>query len=367
MRNLKRVTFFSFPYFLKQLGILAILAVTCLPSRLASSGQVTDTAVAQGCQSDVLDIFDNSSNLEIHTRAESVTYDVFPFGQGSGAGIEVRGFVTGTGFAPFTDQGFFNVLEHFQYQLPFKVWYMLQRPSDSHTTPSETHRGETLVGFLHGYTSTPPGRVEVEWLANQWLKDAMLKRGITFLAYNQTGRNENGDFTARLANGTPVQPINSSPHIRNSTCAVRNLLEKLKGRSFDQTILIGHSAGANTLLEMTGGYTEDGRQVGIARDAEGRPDFEGMIVLAPAFGFGLFGFSDPEPTEPVISSKLFFFGFTGDSNFGREVFDATEVTLRLLDPACPLSSCDPASWMRVYRAPPVFPEAFLTTGFNRTI
>jgi hypothetical protein len=236
--------------------IFAILLFIISPAHAAP---VTDSEVAQGCRTDVLDIFDNGSNAEMHTHADSVTYEAVPFSHGSNEGVEVRGFVSGIGFAPITEDGNSQPLVHYHYNLPFKVWYLGEKAS---ARALGSGRGETLVGFLHGFTKLQfvPGKVQIEWLGNEWLKNAMLRRDIAFLAFNQTGRNEEGEYTARLADGTPVQPIASSPHILNSTCAVRNLVEKIKARPFDQTILLSDNLRAGTLIQMAGGRSFDGRK-----------------------------------------------------------------------------------------------------------
>jgi hypothetical protein len=308
----------------------------------------TDPGVAIGCRTDVLHIFADGTGPEMHTHADSVTYTVTPLDRDDrdDRGHEVRGFVSGVGFAPYRADISDQPLVPFHYDIPFALTFF--------------DESDSLVEFHHGWGAPLmffPGPVEIEWLGNTWLRNGVSRRKQAFLVLNLTGRNERGEFTARLADGTPVQPAGRSPqHVKDATCAIRNLVEKLRGRRFTHTFLIGHSDGAQAVLFLNGGRGFDGRRMGLALDAQGKPVFDGFIALAGACDdVGIF-----DPAVPVVS-KMFLVDFTADDFFYPcGTFNAGNLAQRLASPDSHIADRKLASWARLYQviSPHVFPESF---------
>ena len=292
-------------------------------------------SLGQECTSDVSDVFDDGSNIDMHTHADSIQYRLHSRQIGQQRVVEIDGKAIGTGFAPIAGDASERIFEHFTYRLPFKAWF-----PESGADPQV--KRNVLVTYLHGGAfGLRPGAVQVEDLGNVWLRDPMLSRGHGYLALNETGRDETGQFVAHLADGTAVWPQATSPHVRNVICGVSKLIEGIRGKQFDQKILLGHSAGGYTTLELAGGRAGLGRKVGIARDKNGKPEIDGVIPLSGSADFGMF-----DPQVPT-TAKIFLIGFT-DFFFDAPVFTASELRSRLLSSASTLADDRLSSWLRIY-------------------
>jgi hypothetical protein len=308
---------------------------TAFLSASASAEVPRNFSISQKCRSDVTDIFDDGSNIDMHTHADRIQYRMRSEQIGLQRVVEIEGKVIGTGFAPINGDTFEQIFEHFTYRLPFKAWY-----PEFDTAPLA--KRTALVTYLHGSVfGLMPGAVQVEDFGNVWLRDPMLNRGHGYLMLNESGRDETGQFVAHLANGTAVWPQGTSPHVRNVICGVSNLIERMRGKQFDQKIALGHSSGGYSILELAGGRDGSGRKVGIALDKNGRSEIDGVISLSGYADLGSF-----DPRVPT-TSKIFLVGFP-DFFLDFQVLTASLLNSRLLDSASTLADAKLASWLRIY-------------------